>query len=200
MNINKSGDYMAHIMEQVYPAERTREVFSRFKDIRKKNELAEALAVELGRLSIFDLQKVSAFVENEINKLPSPYSEMIHPYFTEQLFGSYFKLMRMYGEGSIKNIKEDIKDQKTFLEYCAMVESGGDGHLGDSYYGGYYHLVSCFTIFVLDEPGHPVGMPFPGGFRVERRPEGFYCPIRDKEKDVLFSICNYCPAKQSEVP
>lgn len=167
---------------------------------KKKSELGENLAAELSSLSILDLQKVSAFLEYEINKLPSPYRERIHPYFTEQLFGSFFKLMRMYGDGTLKSINGEIRDQKTFLDYCAMVESGGDGHLIDSYYGGYYHLVSCFTIFVMEEPGHPVGMPFPGGFRVERRPDGFYCPIRDKEKDVLFSICNYCPAKQSQLP
>ena len=51
-----------------------------------------------------------------------------------------------------------------------------------------------------DEPGHPIGMPFPGGFTVERRDDNYYCPIRDKEKDVPFAICNFCPAKQSEMP
>ncbi|BAI61867.1 conserved hypothetical protein [Methanocella paludicola SANAE] len=200
MSLNKAGEYMAIVMEQVYPSGRARAVFSRIKNIKKKCELGEALAFELGRLSILDLQAMSAFLEYEINKLPSPYRESIHPYFTEQLFGSYFKLMRMHGDGSLKKIPGEIEDQKTFLEYCAMITGGEDGHLEESYYGGYYHLVSCFTIFVMDEPGHPVGMPFPGGFRVERRPEGFYCPIRDKEKDVLFSICNFCPAKQSELP
>jgi uncharacterized protein (UPF0305 family) len=187
-------------MEQVYPSERARIVFSRIKNIKKKSDLGEALALELGRLSIFDLQAISAFLEYENNKLPSPYRENIHPYFTEQLFGSYFKLMRMSGDGSLKKVPGEITDQKMFLDYCAMIISGDNGHLDASYYGGYYHLVSCFTIFVMDEPGHPVGMPFPGGFKVERRPEGFYCPIRDKEKDVLFSICNFCPAKQSELP
>lgn len=200
MIINKTGEYMASIMKQVYPAERSREAFSRIKNIKKRSELGEALAAELGSLSIFDLQKISAFLESEVNKLPSPYRERIHPYFTEQLFGSYFKLMRMHGDGSLKSIKGDIKDQKTFLEYCAMVESGSDGHLINSYYGGYYHLVSCFTIFVMEEPGHPVGMPFPGGFIVEHLNGQYYCPIRDKEKDVLFSICNYCPARQSKMP
>jgi uncharacterized protein (UPF0305 family) len=53
-------------------------------------------------------------------------------------------------------------------------------------------------MFVLDEPGHPVGMPFPGGFRVEQRGRDYYCLIRDKEKEVFSSICNFCPAKQTE--
>ena len=55
-------------------------------------------------------------------------------------------------------------------------------------------------MFVLDEPGHPVGMPFPGGFRVEKRGRDYYCLIRDKEKEILYSICNFCPARQTEEP
>jgi uncharacterized protein (UPF0305 family) len=53
-------------------------------------------------------------------------------------------------------------------------------------------------MFVLDEPGHPVGMPFPGGFSVEQRGKDYYCLIRDKEKEVFYSICNFCPALQTE--
>ena len=62
----------------------------------------------------------------------------------------------------------------------------------------FYYLMAAFTMFVLDSPGHPVGMPFPGGFAVEDRNGTFYCLIRDREKEVFFSICNFCPAKQTE--
>jgi uncharacterized protein (UPF0305 family) len=62
----------------------------------------------------------------------------------------------------------------------------------------FYYLIAAFTMFVLEEPGHPVGMPFPGGFTVEKRGSGYYCLIRDKEKEVPHSICNFCPALQSE--
>jgi len=31
-------------------------------------------------------------------------------------------------------------------------------------------------MFVMDEPGHPVGTPFPGGFKVEKRPDGYFAP------------------------
>jgi uncharacterized protein (UPF0305 family) len=55
-----------------------------------------------------------------------------------------------------------------------------------------------FAMFVEGGPGHPVGTPFPGGFVVEKRGEEYYCPLREKEEEVLFSICNVCPAKQME--
>jgi uncharacterized protein (UPF0305 family) len=85
------------------------------------------------------------------------------------------------------------------MDFCRMVIDKGEDE-GEMLFGGYYYLVSCFVMFVLEEPGHPIGMPFPGGFTVERRDDGYYCPIRDKEKDVPLAICNFCPAKQSEMP
>jgi uncharacterized protein (UPF0305 family) len=39
-------------------------------------------------------------------------------------------------------------------------------------------------MFVLEGPGHPVGMPFSGGFEVRHCSGAYFCPIRDKEKDV----------------
>jgi uncharacterized protein (UPF0305 family) len=32
------------------------------------------------------------------------------------------------------------------------------------------------------------------------RSDGYYCLIRDKEKDVFYSICNFCPATQADEP
>lgn len=61
----------------------------------------------------------------------------------------------------------------------------------------FYYLVSAFTMFLLDHPGHPMGMPFPGGFKVEEHNVTFFCLIRDHEKEVTCSICNFCPAHQT---
>ncbi|MBP2133272.1 hypothetical protein J2128_001226 [Methanomicrobium sp. W14] len=37
----------------------------------------------------------------------------------------------------------------------------------------FYYLISAFTIFFLEKPGHPVGTPFPGGFKVEKNAADF---------------------------
>ncbi len=59
------------------------------------------------------------------------------------------------------------------------------------------YLMTAFAMYVLDEPGHPVQMPFPGGQTVYRSGDHYYCPIRDKEEEIFYSICNYCPAIQT---
>lgn len=192
------------LMEDVagYPIERMRELVSRLRHARDRRSLAEALKPELERLHIDGLQVISAAMEREINQLPSPYRERVRPHLREQFFGRYFKILAMNG----KIAHGSLRDPDQYEKYLdTMATMGDDARTWESVkempqYTGYYHLVSCYVMFVLDEPGHPVGMPFPGGFKVEKRPDGYYCPIRDKEKDVPYSICNFCPAKQSELP
>jgi uncharacterized protein (UPF0305 family) len=112
--------------------------------------------------------------------------------------------MALREQGFLAKIPGDIKDVALFRDYCRIAAefrpSPEDVERNGPFFGHFYFVVSAFYMFVFDEPGHPVGMPFPGGFAVKKRDDGYYCPIRDKEKDVVYSICNFCPAKQENIP
>ena len=184
-------------------SEKDLRVFSEFTDITSKAELAECLFAELAGYSVFDLQEISAHLEHEIDVLPSPYRERVRPYFLEQYFRRYGSIMAMRQQGVFARPGQEIRDVPLFRDYCRIVSEfrppqGPDGNIPFS--GHFYFVVSAFFMFVMEEPGHPVGMPFPGGFAVKKKADGFYCPIRDKEKDVITSICNFCPAKQEKMP
>ncbi|CAJ37979.1 hypothetical protein RRC236 [Methanocella arvoryzae MRE50] len=184
------------------------QIFSLVARITLKRELAQELADEINRFSVYDLQYVSARLEKDISDLPSPYREKIRPYFMEQYFGRYNRIMTMRGSGELEKIEGEIKDPELFRDFCRMITARyPDRELQDEpeeYTQGspfnslFYYLISIFYMFVLDEPGHPAGMPFPGGFTVREHDGVVYCPIRDKEKDVEYSICNFCPAKQDD--
>ncbi|NYT05838.1 MAG: DUF2115 domain-containing protein [Methanomicrobiales archaeon] len=172
-----------------------------------KGSLGAAIAGELLQYSMYDLQLIGGGMKRETDKLPMPYREKIRPYFERQLFGTYHRLLSLHRSGGLATMQEPVSDEATFREYCAMMPEGcfGDTQTSgtDFYFDNpirslFYYLVSAGAMFVLDEPGHPEGTPFPGGFVVERRGKEYYCPIRDKEEEVPFSICNFCPAKQME--
>lgn len=173
-----------------------------------RKELAEALSQEVLKFTIHDLQAVSARLEKEITSLPSPYREKIRPYFLEQYFGRYNRIVAMQSSGELSGLEGEIKDPELFRSFCHMLiarfparDIQDDEELTDAPFNSFfYYLISAFYMFVLDEPGHPEGMPFPGGFKVELRDGVVYCPIRDKEKEVEYSICNFCPARQDEIP
>jgi uncharacterized protein (UPF0305 family) len=185
------------------------EVSSRLGTARTTGELGILLAQEVIGYSLFDLQVIGGRLNREVDNLPSPYREHIRPYFTEQIFGMHHILLQLHRSGAFRTMHSPIRDPGIFTSFCEMVPQGcyscDDGKEKETF--GYvpshrlfYYLLSGFAMFVLEKPGHPVGTPFPGGFKVEERRGEFLCPIRDKEKDVFFSICNFCPAKQAELP
>ena len=172
-----------------------------------KGELGLILAGEVGRYSLGDLQILGGRLYAEMIRLPEPYRSRVRPYITEQLFGAHHHLLAMHRSGRFLSMTEPITDRETFLGFCDMIPDGcfrwdeSAERIPFRFtprHRVFYYLISAFTMFVLDRPGHPVGTPFPGGFRVEERNGSFYCLIRDREKEVPFSICNFCPACQTE--
>jgi uncharacterized protein (UPF0305 family) len=196
------------VMDQ-FPGEaaKIRETAVRIGTARTKAELLGILAKEIANYSIFDLQLIGGRLYDEIRKLPSPYREAIRPYFMEQIFGMHHALILMYRTRVPGSLQEPIRNPSEFSDFCNVIpdgcfswddQSNRNPYLRNPRMRLFYYLVSAFTMFVLDKPGHPVGMPFPGGFKVEQRGNEYYCLIRDKEKEVFYSICNFCPAKQTE--
>jgi uncharacterized protein (UPF0305 family) len=186
-----------------------RDIAFRLQSALTKGELGVIIAQEILVYSLFDLQIIGGRLNSDIEKLPSPYREAIRPYFREQLFGKHHKLLSQYRSGAFTRMKGPVRDRETFEKFCAMLPEGcfvwEDTGERNPYFQNprnrlFYYLIAAFTMFVLEEPGHPVGMPFPGGFTVEQRGREYYCLIRDKEKEVFSSICNFCPAKQTEEP
>jgi uncharacterized protein (UPF0305 family) len=184
-----------------------REVIRKISAARTKGELGVVLAEELQKYSVFELQVIGGRLNQEISKLPSPYREAVRPYFIGQLFGMHHQLLLLHRAGKFRGMNHPVTDPETFNRFCSMVPEGcfswDDFSERNPYFRHpknrlFYYLVATFTMFVLDQPGHPVGMPFPGGFTVEQRGSEYYCLIRDKEKEVFYSICNFCPAKQVE--
>jgi uncharacterized protein (UPF0305 family) len=172
-----------------------------------KGELGTIISHELQKYSLFDLQIIGGKLNTEIERLPAPYREAIRPHFREQLFGRHHLLLAMYRGKAFERLTTPIRDRESFDKFCTMLHTGifawddsseRNPHFRNPKNRLFYYLISAFTLFVLEEPGHPVGMPFPGGFKVEQRGREYYCLIRDKEKEVFYSICNFCPALQSE--
>jgi uncharacterized protein (UPF0305 family) len=181
-------------------------IFEEIIDITEKAELANVLASELAKYTIYDIMKIRAWQDREINLLPSPYREKARPYFIEWHLGRYAKIMAMQSNGGFRSLKGRIEDLSLFREFCdtenkrikSRCDETDEESLYDPFHSLYYLQLSCFYMFALGEPGHPIGTPFPGGFTVKRSGDAYYCPIREKEKDVEYSICNFCPAKQDE--
>jgi len=179
----------------------------RISSANTQGELGCLIAREMGNYSLFDLQIIGGRLNCEIERLPSPYREKIRPFFRQQIFGAHHRLLHMNQMGEFSRLDHPLVDREMFRQFCSMIPEGCHSWKDESERNPYfrnpknrlfYYLIAAFTMFVLEEPGHPVGMPFPGGFTVEQRGQEYYCLIRDREKEVPYSICNFCPARQNE--
>lgn len=185
----------------------TIEVSQHLSQARTKGELGEILSAEITRYTLRDLQVIGGRLHTEIIRLPRSYREKVGPYLTDQILGGYHRLLTYQRSGRFKSMSDPIPDPDTFNAFCKIIPTGCTqwddtaSRLPIPYtirHRLFYYLIAAFTMFIIEEPGHPVGMPFPGGFKVEDRNGIFYCLIRDKEKEVPHSLCNFCPAVQSE--
>jgi len=206
-DIGKAGTAAEALNDRADSGATIRHTAARLLSARTKGELGIMVAQEIRSYSLSDLQIIGGRLNSDIEKLPSPYREAIRPYFREQIFGKHHKLLSMDRSGALGRMTGPIHDRETFTKFCTMLPEGcfvwEETNERNPYFQNpknrlFYYLVAAFTMFVLEEPGHPVGMPFPGGFTVEQRGRDYYCLIRDKEKDVSWSICNFCPALQTE--
>jgi uncharacterized protein (UPF0305 family) len=185
------------------------ETIERIRRTESRGELGKVIAAAVQAYSVFDLQVIGGRLNNEIAKLPNPYRDAVRPFFMIQLFGMHHELLMMSRTGVFDRMGQPVSDPETFRKFCDIVPEGcftwDDAGERNPVFRRpvnrlFYYLIAAFTMFVLEKPGHPVGMPFPGGFRVELKGNRYYCLIRDKEKEVIHSICNFCPAVQSEDP
>ncbi|MFH0966247.1 MAG: DUF2115 domain-containing protein [Methanobacteriota archaeon] len=183
-----------------------RMVVAAISTAKTKGELGRVLAREVGRYTLHDLQVIGGRLHAELIRLPQPYRSRISPYLTEQIFGGHHQLVSMFRSDQFSAMTGPITDELTFNGFCEIIPIGctqwdeADSRLPVRYttrHRLFYYLIAAFMMFVLERPGHPVGTPFPGGYNVEERNGSFYCLIRDHEKEVPFSICNFCPALQS---
>lgn len=182
-------------------------IVARMAGAAHKGDLGTIVAEEILKYSVLELQVIGGRLNLEIERLPAHYRHKIRSYFRDQIFGAHHKLLSRYRRGIFLKCSDPFRDPELFLSYCQMIPDGcmawdeetwKNPEIWSPKHRLFYYLVAAYTMFVEDLPGHPVGMPFPGGQVVEKQGEEYYCPIRDKEKDVFFSICNFCPARQTD--
>ena len=88
----------------------------------------------------------------------------------------------------------EIKDAIKLLLEQGKHASDVDGF--DPAFFKIYKIISLYTTFVLEEPVHPVGTPFPGGFRVKYNGDNYLCPVKERQKNNPGAVCGFCISGQ----
>lgn len=160
----------------------------------KKNDLLQALKWEANQLHINDFIKTCSFLKKSM--------EHVHPHYQEEY-------IKMYTEGFLKGYR-DVKNDKTsyqgYVDGEKLEESiellENQEQMMEEEFGKQsrsfkpYLVMSLYTTFILEEPVHPLGTPFPGGLKVRKGKGIYYCPVKDNNENNPLAVCGFCIAKQ----
>jgi len=168
----------------------------KFPDEMSKKELLILLKEYASDIHISDIMTASVFLLDEGKYVQSGYREK---YIESYVKGFILRVNEIKennkpyeGFVDIKELRESIKlldDQEKLILKERSVENG---------FFKIYKIISIYTTFVLGEPIHPIGTPFPGGFEVKYEKGTYLCPVKDKQKDNPNAVCGFCIAKQDE--
>jgi uncharacterized protein (UPF0305 family) len=167
---------------------------NRFRSMKTRGELGQAITAIILTYSPRDLEEMRWNFAGAIQDFTPEYRKILEESVTGHLHGTYQVLRLMNQQGSFTRMRESLATRAG--DYWKMVAAqctaGGDIRLRFLKF-----LLAGFCMFVQGLPGHPVGMPFPGGDRVAVIDGVSYCPVREKANDVDSALCPFCPAIQT---
>jgi len=161
--------------------------------ISRKGALLSALK-EKGQLySPEDLELMLTRYAKKLEHVPHEYGEALMHYARIQIIEGYHRMMT----DELADIHAAVHLSSSWKAFVIDARSAAaKGTPGDRLRSLKY-LIAAYTVYIKEEPVHPVGMPFPGGFSVEQYDGVYYCPVRAVWNDVDDAFCKYCPAVQS---
>ena len=168
---------------------------ARLMTICTKGELGSSLARIILQYQPRDIRKMEQNLGSSIRDLSPEYRKELETAIAGHLLGTYQAIRLMNQSGAFTRMKEQVTDAEK--SYWAMVSDQYRIGTGDLRLRFLKFLLAGFCMIVRHEPGHPVGLRFPGGDRVEVSDGTYYCPVKEKANDVDAALCPFCPALQT---
>ncbi|MGZ7095869.1 MAG: DUF2115 domain-containing protein [Methanobacterium sp.] len=160
----------------------------------EREMLLEILREEIANINIHDIMAAHAFLVEEGKYVQGNYrEEYIKAYVkgfilrVKEIRDNKVKFKGVINKNEFKEAVDLLNEQENMIIKMRSNESG---------FFKIYKIVSLYTTFILDEPIHVVGTPFPGGFKVKYENGRYLCPVKEKQKDNPGAVCGFCIAEQ----
>lgn len=161
--------------------------------IPRKGGLLSALKEKGQMYSPEDLELMLNRYAKKLENVPKDYGSSLLYYARIQIVDGYHRMMT----DELSEIRAAVPLPSSWKRFTADAKTAASkGTPGDRLRSLKY-LIAAYTVYIKEEPVHPVGMPFPGGFSVELYDGEYYCPVRAVWNDIDDAFCKFCPAIQS---
>ena len=157
-----------------------------------KNELRDVIKSEARNIHIKDIMLAAAFLRDDAQYMPKSYRDDYIERFSKAFFSK------------IKEIKEDKQDRsgdvdrKTLTEFLELLaKQSSDAKTNqEKCFVKIARIISTYTTFVCEEPIHPVGTKFPGGFILHAENGKYLCPVKQRQMKNPSALCKFCVSVQ----
>ena len=159
-----------------------------------RDELLTLLRSEAQLITLQDIMQASLFLIKDARYVQGSYRK------------EYIKAYTLAFITRIREVKEHQPVDKDYLNVHEiqdaiklLLEQGKHASDVDGFDPAFfkiYKIISLYTTFVLEEPVHPVGTPFPGGFRVKYNGDNYLCPVKERQKNNPSAVCGFCISGQ----
>ncbi|ENN96155.1 hypothetical protein J422_03823 [Methanocaldococcus villosus KIN24-T80] len=155
----------------------------------KAKELLKKLKEKAENFSIYDIIAIKCFIEKDAKYLPEKYKE------------DYINAMIKYYIDTLNEIKskeicEDYEiDEKKLNELINRIESFKKYNSEEEKKFIELSKIICpYLLFIAKKPFHPEYLIFPGGLKIIKDNNIYYCPVKEKQLNE-YSLCEFCVAK-----
>ena len=147
------------------PEEGFEDYCERLGNLKTRGELGREIAAIVSNYSARDLKKMQWNFSGSLSGVDPKYKKKLEKMITGHLHKTWEDIRLMSQQGAFSPMKEPLP--KTAAEFWEMVLVQCSGKDSKTSLRFLKYLLAGFSIFVLNIPPHPVGMPFPGGDSVQ---------------------------------
>lgn len=165
-----------------------------FFSVTRKGELHTLLKSAAAIYSPEDLEEMLVRYGRKLQYVPKEYRDLLLVSARKQIVDGYHNLMTT----ELTDVHSAVKLRRSWREFAEAAKTASfRGDADSARLRVLKYLIAGFTMYILDEPAHPEGTPFPGGYFVELHEGVYYCPVRAVQGEVDETLCRFCPAVQS---
>jgi uncharacterized protein (UPF0305 family) len=161
-----------------------------------KEELLKILQKEAHPIGIGEIISASNFIHEDAYYIQADYRKK---FVKSYIDGFILRIKDLKNDNALYHGELDLEELKFALDLLKQQQATNDINEDfDHSFFKIYMIISVYTTFILEEPVHPPGTPFPGGFEVRLEGETYTCPVKESQKDNPGAVCGFCIAEQDE--
>lgn len=157
-----------------------------------KDKLLVILKIEVSEIDIQKIIKATGFLGEDAKYMQSPYREEYIKRFSKAFFS---RIKDLKDDKNDYNSDVDVAKLKDFLKILKMQRIQAKSR-NELCFLKIARVIALYTTFIREEPIHPVGTSFPGGFKLRLVNGRYICPVKEKQMNNPSALCQFCVSVQ----